>query len=643
MFYYFVWVRSVQYHGQDALTYRHSSKLVAGTIVEVPLRDQRVTALIIGRAQRPRFATKDILAVYDTSPLPATTIKLGLWLQTFYPATLGLVTSQLIPKIIHKRYLEGMPKLNSSTISLGDLPPLTREQESALKIIKRPETYLLHGRTGSGKTRIYLELTARTLQNGRSVLVLSPEIGLTSQLATHFQAAFGPRVIILHSQLTAKERELAWLAALNAKVPVVVIGPRSALFSPICNLGLIIIDEAHDTAYKQEQAPYYQSLRVASELRILHQSILLLGSATPNVADYYMALERSKPIIRLTALAVDRQVHRDITVVDLKDIGQFSRSSHLSLPLIAAITLSLERHEQALVYLNRRGTARVALCPHCGWQALCPRCDLPLVYHGDDHQLRCHTCGYSQLAFASCPSCGNVDLAFRTFGTKAIVDEVRRLFPEARIKRFDTDNTKAERLENQYTAIAKGDVDIIVGTQMIAKGLDLPRLSTLGVALADASLYLPDFTAQERTYELLSQVIGRVGRGHVDSHVIVQTFNPTSALLKAALADDWSSFYNNEIAERKKYFFPPFSYLLKLTISRKSSSAAEHAAQKLKQALTAQHNVMVDGPAPAFREKVGGSFIWQLVVRSRNRAMLLKIIASLPNGWNYDIDPADLM
>jgi primosomal protein N' (replication factor Y) len=269
---------------------------------------------------------------------------------------------------------------------------------------------------------------------------------------------------------------------------------------------------------------------------------------------------------------------------------------------------------------------------------------LPLVYHGDDHRLRCHTCGYSQAAFASCPSCGNVDLAFHTFGTKAIVDEVHRLFPEARIQRFDTDNVKSERLEKQYSSLAKGDVDVIVGTQMIAKGLDLPRLSTLGIVLADASLYLPDYTAQERTYELLSQVIGRVGRGHVDGHVIVQTYNPTSPLLKAALEDDWSEFYNNEIIERRRYFFPPFSYLLKLTIARKASIAAEHAAQELQQILTAQYGtVIVDGPAPAFREKVAGSFVWQLVVRSRQRAALLEIIARLPNGWSYDIDPADLM
>ncbi len=644
MFYYFVWVRSVQYHGQEALTYRYAKKLANGTIVEVPLRNQQVIALVVSSTHKPHFAAKDILTVYATAPLPPTSIKLGLWLQAFYPSTLGVVTSQLIPKRLHIRYLDNVPKRMPSDISLDYLPSLTTEQTAALEAIQKTNTYVLHGRTGSGKTRVYIELASRTLRSGRSVLVLSPEIGLTSQLASHFQAAFGERVIILHTHLTTKERELVWMSILGTTTPIVVIGPRSALFSPIRTLGLIVVDESHDTAYKQEQAPYYQALRVASELRILHQAILLLGSATPSISDYYVALQKSKPIVRLNALAVTKPVKRNVTTVDLKDAGQFTRSSHLSLPLVAAITQSLERHEQSMLYLNRRGTARVAFCPSCGWQALCPHCDLPLVYHGDDHRLRCHTCGYSQPAIVTCPSCGNTDLAFRTFGTKAIVDEVHRLFPEARIKRFDTDNIKSERLEKQYGSLANGDVDIIIGTQMIAKGLDLPLLSTLGIILADASLYLPDFTSEERTYQLLNQVMGRVGRGHVASHVIVQTYNPTSPLLQAALEDDWSTFYNSEITERKKYFFPPFSYLLKLTTSRKSSLAAEQAAERLQHTLTAQFKtVVVDGPAPAFRERVAGSFVWQLVVRSRQRTVLLEIIAMLPNGWTYDIDPADLM
>lgn len=645
MFYYLVWVRSIQYRGQQALTYRYTAQLAVGAIVAVPLRNQQVLGLIVATSRKPRFATKAIVVAYDLPPLPANSLKLGSWLQSFYPSPLGVITSQFVPKALHMRYLQELPAIHQSKSEQRSTPPpLTGEQAAALRVIQAPDTYVLHGRTGSGKTRLYIELATRTLEDGRSVLVLSPEIGLTSQLAARFREAFSARVIVLHSQLTAKEREIVWLTILHASEPIVVVGPRSALFSPLRSIGLIIIDESHDPAYKQEQAPYYQSLRVASELRTLHNAILVLGSATPTITDYYVALRKSKPIIRLDALAVNNPFQRSVTIVNLKDTEEFSRSPHLSLRLIEAVAAGLERHEQAMLYLNRRGTARVAFCEVCGWQALCPHCDLPLVYHGDSHTLRCHTCGYTIAALTSCPSCGNASLAFHTFGTKAVVDEARRLFPGARIRRFDTDNQKSERLEAQYESLANGDVDIIIGTQMIAKGLDLPHLSTLGIVLADASLYLPDYTTAERTYQLLNQVAGRVGRGHLASHIIVQTYNPTNPLILAALDDKWSDFYNQEIVERQKYFFPPFSYLLKLSTARKSSKAAEAAAAKLKQQLeTKQYAAQIDGPAPAFRERAAGLFVWQLVVRTRKRSILLEIIDELPANWSYDIDPSDLM
>lgn len=642
MFYYLVWVRSNQYRGSDALTYRHEEKLVPGTIVVVPLRELRVLGIVMAPVRKPPFTTKQISHVYEIAALPATTLKLGRWLQEFYPSPIGVIASQLLPHTLHLRNL--LPETTATAISATSLPPLTDEQQAALDSIKTPDTYLLHGRTGSGKTRLYIELARTTLESGRSVIILSPEIGLTSQLALHFRTIFGARVVILHSQLSGKERETAWLAILSASHPLIVIGPRSALFSPLRNVGLIVIDEAHDQAYKQEQAPYYHAVRVASQLRSLHRALLVLGSATPAATDYYVALQKAKPIIKLTTLAVPSVVERRVTVIDMKDRSQFTRTPHLSRSLIEAIAQSLERHEQAMLYLNRRGTARVALCTLCGWQARCPHCDLPLTYHGDSHVLRCHVCGYTTATPASCPECGNASLTFQSFGTKAIVDEVSRLFPEARIRRFDADNVKADRLEHQYQAILHGDVDILVGTQMIAKGLDLPRLSTLGVVLADSSLYLPDYTAQERTYQLLTQVIGRVGRGHIDSHIVIQTFSPDSPLLHAAVHNDWSAFYNAEIAEREQYFFPPFSHLLKLTVARASSASAEKAARQFKDILSGLSlHIRIEGPAPAFHEKARGKYVWQLVVKARNRAALIAVIGHLPKTWTYDIDPSDLI
>ena len=643
MLYYYVWVRSERYRGNEPLTYQYPTELADGSIVQVALREDHVLGIVFGRTQRPRFATKSIEQVIDLPPLPRHSLALGRWLQTFYPAPIGIITQQLLPARIalDGNVPNGMPPRETW---LKGQPNLTAEQQKVLNQIKPPDTYLLHGRTGSGKTRIYMELAARSLRAGRSALILSPEIGLTSQLATNLQTVFANQVVVLHSQLGPKERAAAWSRILLSTEPLVVTGPRSALFAPLRDIGMIVIDESHDQSYKQQQQPYYQTVRVASHLRQLHNAWLVLGSATPSVVDYYMAEQRHKPILRLHQIAVNSSAAKHITVVDMRDRSLFTRAAHLSLPLVQAMQSSLQRHEQSLLYLNRRGTARLLLCDHCGWQALCPHCDIALTYHGDTHSLRCHTCGYTQASVLSCPQCGNLSVSLRSFGTKAIVDEVHHLFPEARIMRFDSDNLKAERLEQQYEQIRDGKIDILVGTQMLAKGLDLPKLSTLGVVLADTSLYLPDFTAQERTFQLLNQVLGRIGRGHLDGQAFIQTFNPESSLLQTARDNDWNNFYNNELVNRKAYGFPPFCYLLKLSCRRNSAQAAETAAFNLKQKLLLlQPGIVIEGPAPAFHERVGKKYYWQLVVKSRNRSKLLEVVTQLPAAWTYDLDPTDLL
>ncbi|MGH7142295.1 MAG: replication restart helicase PriA [Candidatus Saccharimonadales bacterium] len=645
MIYYHVWVRSPLYRGSEALTYRFKAKLKNGSLVVVPLRKQTVLGVVAKSVAKPSFSTKLIISAFNLPPLPITTLGLASWLKLFYPSALGIITQQFLPRVINPSQLVEPINIDSSKIKIFDQPPLTKDQILALKQIKKPDTYMLHGRTGSGKTRIYTELSKRTLRSGKSVLVLSPEIGLTSQLAVNFRQLFGNQVLVLHSQLTTKEHNKTWLTVLKATKPIVVIGPRSALFSPIKKLGLIIVDECHDQAYKQEQPPYYHAIRVASQLSHIHHATLILGSATPAVTDYYIAKDRKKTIIQLDELARPLSFERKITIVDLKDRDQFSRTPHLSLPLIKSMASSLEKNEQALLYLNRRGTARVTLCQNCGWQAACPHCDLPLTYHNDSYKLRCHVCGYNQSPATNCPSCGNTEITLHGFGTKAIVDEVSRVFPEARIMRFDTDNLKSERLENQYQGIINGNVDILIGTQVLVKGLDLPLLSTLGVILADSSLYIPDYTAQERTYQLLTQVLGRIGRGHIKSQAIIQTYNPDSLLLKSSIQNDWQSFYNTEIKERQRYFFPPFCHLLKLNCRRVSSASAEKAALSFKEQLNLKNlRIQIEGPAPAFHEKVGSKYIWQLIIKAKKRSDLLAVTKLLPtNGWSYDLDPMNLL
>ncbi|HET6924321.1 MAG TPA: primosomal protein N', partial [Candidatus Saccharimonadales bacterium] len=560
MRYYLVWVRSQKYRGHDPLTYAYDGELAAGTVVLVELQRELVLGFVAGEVAKPSFATKPLRTVFDLPPLPPQVPQLAAWLQAFYATTLGVAAQQLLPPLLSEKTARDYEPVVANTIS-GKLPPLTDDQTTVVNNIKAADTYVLHGKTGSGKTRVYLDVALTTVTAGRSVLVLTPEISLTSQLARGFQAVFGNQVLILHSQLTPQERRTAWLRILTAEVPVVVIGPRSALFSPFRNLGLVVVDESHEGTYKQEQAPYYHAVRVASQLAHLHGATLVLGSATPSVSDYFLAEQRGKPILKMTALAAygapgSSEAERwkveggnpestfqnpasstsKVDIVDLKDRGQFSRSQLLSAPLVNAVQAALGRGEQSLIYLNRRGTARVVLCENCGWQAVCPHCDLPLTYHADASQFRCHTCGYHEPLRVSCPVCGHPNVLFKSFGTKALADEVQRLFPEARVQRFDTDNKKDERFERHYEAVRAGEVDILVGTQLLAKGLDLPRLSTLGVVLADSSLYLPDFSASERTYQLLTQVLGRVGRGHVQGHAVVQTYHPESPILADAIA-----------------------------------------------------------------------------------------------------------
>jgi len=644
MFYYYVWVRSAKYHGNEPLTYSADRQLATGSVVQVEMRGEMIMGIISGPTTQPRFQVKPVSRIYDLPPLPAHLLKTAQWLQQYYPAPLGIVSQQLVPGAFSEKQLASESPRDLPAPKVDNLPPLTGDQAGALEVMGHTNTYLLHGQTGSGKTRLYIELAAKALENGRSSIILTPEISLTAQLAANFQAVFGERVIVMHSGQAPGERQKAWLDALRVAEPVIIIGPRSALFSPVAKLGLIVLDESHEAAYKQEQAPQYQTGRVASYLAPLAHATLVLGSATPSVSDYFLAEQRQKPIIRISELARpgEKQV-KQITFVDMKDRDQFTRSRLLSQPLVKAIEAALNKGEQSLLYLNRRGTARIILCEHCGWQATCPHCDLPLTYHGDRHELRCHSCEYHASAPVSCPSCGHTEIIYKTAGTKAIVEEVERLFPNARVGRFDTDNAKADRFEQHYESVVSGDVDILVGTQLLAKGLDLPKLSVLGIVLADTSLYMPDFSAQERTYQLLTQVLGRISRGHLEGHAIIQTYHPDHPILQDAINDDYDNFYRRELSERQQFHFPPYVYLLKLSCRRATSRAAETAAEKLGEEIAAGYKVRVEGPAPSFYEKLQGKYQWQLIIKATERSELLKIIGHLPANWSYNIDPADLL
>jgi primosomal protein N' (replication factor Y) len=643
MYFYEIWVSSQRYHGDKPLTYSSEESLMSGAVVTVPLGKQAVLGIIFKPVSKPDFATKPITKVVSTTSIPEQLLKLHTWLMDYYPGPSGLITQLFLPSSLGTN-ARAKKENEPSTETSIKLPKLTDEQTAVIgKIQAHKGSFLLHGETGSGKTRVYIELAKTTFKEKKSVLVLTPEIGLTPQLVNTFEQTFPDQVITVHSTQTPAERRDSWLRIHQSDHPLVVIGPRSALFTPLKDIGLIVVDEAHDSAYKQEQMPYYQATRVAARLGFLHDARLVLGTATPLVHDYYTFTAKDLPILRMKETATASS-ESSVEVVDLKDREQFTRSPWLSNALIRQIEAALNNNTQSLVFLNRRGTARLVICQNCGWQAMCPRCDLPLTYHGDHHHLRCHTCGYTTTPPAICPTCSSSDIKFKSVGTKTIVDEVTRLFPKAIVQRFDSDTKKADRLEQHYDAIKEGKIDILVGTQMLSKGLDLPRLAVVGVVVADTSLYFPDYTAEERTFQMLQQVMGRVGRGHTKGQIVVQSYYPDSPTIQAAVQKNYDAFYEAQLKERELYRFPPYYFVLKIGVDRASQSAASKVAQDLSASLLkAGLAIELSGPSPAFVEKNAGRYHWQIIVKAKQRSELIKAIKMLPKNCSYDIDPSNLL
>lgn len=597
-------------------------------------------------SQKPTFKTKTITSLLEPIVIiPTELVELSQWLCTYYPSSMGQLMSLILPTTLLQKSRNSRAPQSDATKPTKP-PVLTTDQAHVVaEIMSKPDRmHLLHGETGSGKTRVYSELIQKTLATKKSAILLTPEIGLTPQLTHTIEAHFPGKTVVLHSNLTPAERRNRWLQIASSPEPLIIIGPRSALFAPLQSVGIIILDEAHDTAYKQEQSPFYMTSRVAAKLAELHGAKVIMGTATPAVSDYYTFLEKGLPIHTLSQRAIRSDHTANITTVDLRNRDDFSRSNWLSNILLEKIEQNLGNQTQSLLFLNRRGTARLVLCQTCGWQALCPRCDVPLVYHNDHHELRCHTCGYTTDTPSSCPTCQSTELTFKSIGTKALATEIARLFPKASLLRFDSDNSKNEQLEKKFKHIQDGNVDIIIGTQMLAKGLDLPKLGLVGIVMADTSLTFPDYTAEERMFQLINQVAGRADRGHRDTDVIVQSYHPDNPLLHFALKQDYQAFYEYEINERKTYHFPPFRYVLKIKIERSTAKSAETTTNRVRQMiLDLGYKIELSDAMPSFSAKVNNRYRWQLIIKAVDRTILTDIIHQLPANVSYDIDPTNLL
>ena len=650
MLYYEVLIADSGYKKDQPLTYSYDEKLLANQPVSVQLRAKTVTAFISRAVPKPGFATKPIKAVLSRKSIPPSLPKLADWISNYYACPtaeamrLLAPTSSIIRRSAEAELLPITEKLNASPASKITL---TKEQSDAIKAINdNPSpTHVLRGNTASGKTEVYIQLAKKILEAGQSALILTPEISLTSQLEFNMRNRLNAEPVVLHSHLTVSERKKLWLQILESEKPVLVIGTRSALFAPIHNLGLIIVDECHEPAYKQQQSPHYHAVRVASKLGSLSGAKVVLGSATPDIVDYYVAEQRGAISTMLRAARQPVKAHSfNLELIDLKDRSKFSRSPYLSDSLLTAIGSTLNSGQQALVYLNRRGTARLVMCQNCGWQLTCEHCGVGMVYHGDSHQVICHICGRHQSPPLDCPECASGDISYKSIGTKAISGTLASQFSDYPVQRFDSDNTPDERIEKHYHSLMTGLPGIIVGTQLIAKGFDLPKLGLVGVVIADTALFLPDYRADERTYQLLKQVIGRVGRGHGAAKVVVQAYQADNYALKSALVDDWDSFYNQTITERQRYRYPPFCFLLKLTCQRTSRSNAESAANRLADEVKSKFSgIELVGPTPSFFEKLRGNYRYQIVIKAKKRGVLTEIARSVPAKWTVELDPLDLL
>ena len=533
--------------------------------------------------------------------------------------------------------------------------------------------YLLHGVTGSGKTEIYLQAVAATLGLGRGALVLVPEIALTPQTVRRFLARFPGRVGIVHSELSEGQRYDTWRRA-RAGLLEIIVGARSALFAPLPGIGLIVLDEAHDESYKEQgSAPRYDARQAAMAYARMLGAVCILGSATPDVVTMYQA---SQGTLNRLSLPLRILGHRErisqqaarlgvtpryqpaeaeaetidlppVRVVDMRLELRAGNRSLFSRALASALDETLQAGHQAILFLNRRGTSTYVFCRDCGQSLTCPRCETPLTYHTAQEQLLCHHCGYHRRPPSTCPHCGSSRIKHFGAGTQRIETEVARLLPGVRTLRWDWDATRASGSHDIILAhFAAHRADVLIGTQMIAKGLDLPLVTLVGVVSADTGLNLPDFRAAERTFQVLTQVSGRAGRGLLGGRVVLQTYQPEHYAIRAAAGHDYQAFYDQEIRYRRELGYPPFRRLARLLVQHPSNERAQGEAERLARVLRAQiarsdQQADLIGPAPCFFAKVRGEYRWQVIVRGSDPAALIP--EDLPEGWAVDVDPVSLL
>ncbi|CAN5369071.1 primosomal protein N' [soil metagenome] len=549
--------------------------------------------------------------------------------------------------------IEGPELTDEQRAVWSRLRPLLQERERA--------RVLLHGVTGSGKTEIYFRAATSVMAAGRSAILLVPEIALASQVIERATERFGAKAVILHSAMNDRERYDNWNRCASGE-PVIVVGPRSALFAPLPDIGLIVVDEEHEGAYKQDRPPRYHARSVATRLAELHDALLIAGSATPDVESYFHTQSSDWRLMLLSERVGQRTIDLagtvraapialpEVRIVDMRSELRAGNASIFSRHLHAVLESGLSAGEQTILFLNRRGASTMVQCRSCGYVATCPYCDIPMVYHRAGGRLICHRCGNKAKPPTTCPACSSASIGYYGAGTQRVETEVQLLFPQARVLRWDQDVLRGGVThETLLRQIARHDVDIVVGTQMVSKGLDLPDVTAVGVINADSFLHLPDFRSTERTFQTLTQVAGRAGRRAAGSQVIVQSYSPEHYAIQAASRHDYTSFYRDEIAFRKQHGYPPYKRLVRMLYRHQDEVEAQIAAEKFAgeiETVISRSSWLTDldllGPAPAFAARLRGRYGWQILLRGDSGPSLMADMR-IPFGWVVDVDPVSLL
>ena len=645
--------------------YKLSGPVAIGCRVVVPFRKKEEDGFVVSlRDDAPQgFEIQTVLKAVDDHPLIQHDVfKLCRWISDYYLAPFGQVLKAALPPGITPKHVARVAqpdvvkdrKVGSERSTLH----LTTDQLNALFSIQETHgfhTVLLHGVTGSGKTEVYLRAVEHYVNHGKTALILVPEIGLTPQLTERFSQRYPEMIAILHSSLTKRQRIDEWLRIRSGIAPI-VIGTRSAVFAPLQNIGIIVVDEEHETTYKQEELPRYNGRDTAVMRAKLAGSAVVLGSATPSMESFRNAEAKKYLYVSMATRVEDRPLPQ-VEIVNMRDEYQAEGKQVIfSRRLLQTIAERLERREQTMVLLNRRGFAAFLLCRHCGFNFSCTACSVAMTYHKGINKLLCHYCGLAKRPPAKCAECNSEYIHFVGEGTERIEAELKEIYPDAQVGRIDRDTMRHIRdFDRVLGGFRNGDIDILVGTQMIAKGHDFPNVTLVGVIAADAALSLPDFRAAERTFQLLTQVAGRSGRGHRPGEVIIQSYFPDHYAFQLACNQRFEDFYARESRYRKVMFYPPFTSLAGIMVTDRDANTAVRLARQVGDFLDSVRtdSIRILGPAAAPVEKLKKVFRQQLLIKSSSRPQLHEALRRLQAYLEeqkvsagkviVDIDPVSLL